>query len=1123
MAVELSCPEMASWRALFDGALPPEERERLERHLEACPACQRLLDQEELGEEPLRQIVGRVGDPAAVPADPTLSHFLERLHQTPSTERPAGAAPSDLYFLQPADRPGLLGTLGRYEVQEVVGQGGMGVVLKAFEPALQRVVAIKVLAPQLAASAGARKRFAREAKAAAAVRHEHVVAVHGVHEAEGLPYLVMQYVAGESLQARLDRSGPLDVAAVVCIAQQAASGLAAAHAQGLIHRDVKPANILLAARGLAPAAKPQAAVVKITDFGLARTADDAQLTESGVVAGTPEYMAPEQARGEAVDHRSDLFSLGSVLYTLCTGRPPFRGSTALAVLRHVSDTPAPPVRSVKPDVPAWLEALIARLLAKDPAQRFQSAAEVAALLERYLAHLQQPTAVAVPELPPPPPRPAPGRAGPGNATTTAPGHPRFPRWLLSRSHLLVAVVVLASAAVVAAGLTPVLLGLANAAPRANPDTQPGEPAPPDSDVWCVACSPDGKVVAAGAGLWDKPGELGVWNLATREPLQRFVEDLGVSSVALSPDGKLLAAASWTGHVRVYEWASGKQLFDFLVLGVARLALSPDGRLMATATEDQTVQLWDLTQGKLLADLEGDLFRFHCVAFSPDGTQVLAGGGDWKPFGINQVTVWDVASRKQVMKLTGHMGAVLAIRYSPDGKTIATSSVDSTLRTWDAATGNPLKRFIGHGSLVETVAFTPDGKNLVSGSQDRTVRFWDVEEAREIGRLPMPGRVRVLAFAPDGQTLFVGGNPKFLKLLDATTHEELATLWNGGDKQLAAMDHLPIATPPPEGDKRWLTAAGLLGLGLAFVLSITFAVWLSLQRPAVTPPAPAAPTAPVPISFACSGCGKALKGKPELAGKKVKCPQCGKPTAVPEAPTVVAPAAAPRARRPRGAVLAAFAASGLLAVLFLAGLGLARDTSKPPPAVSRLQMLANRVKAGRSDTIDARHTRGVADADLSVLEGLPNLRNLNLDHSQITDAGLKVVARAGGNLVSLSVTNTQVTDAGLAEINGLKGLEDLRLDKLPITDVGMAQLVAFPRLKKLSLYQTHVTDEGLAYLKQCPALEHLSLDDVAPISDAGLRYLSACRNLKYVSVWHTQVTDNGIQELTGALPGLKVNH
>src|SRR5262245_11703697 len=237
----------------------------------------------------------------------------------------------------------------------------MGVVLKAFDPALHRFVAIKVMAAAVAGSATARRRFTREAQAAAAVCHEHIVAVYGVHKAGGLPYLVMQYVPGESLQDRLDREGPLEPTEVVRIGMQAASALAAAHAQGLIHRDIKPANLLLE-NGLAR--------IKITDFGLARMVDDVGLTQNGVVAGTPEYMAPEQARGEPIDASADLFSLGCVLYALCTGASPFRGPTPLAVLRRVCDQEPVPLRSLNPDVPAWLEAVIHRLLAKAPGGRF---------------------------------------------------------------------------------------------------------------------------------------------------------------------------------------------------------------------------------------------------------------------------------------------------------------------------------------------------------------------------------------------------------------------------------------------------------------------------------------------------------------------------------------------------------------------------------------------------------------------------------------------------------------------------------------------------------------------------------------------------------------------------------
>ena len=201
----------------------------------------------------------------------------------------------------------------------------------------------------------------------------------------------MPYVRGPSLQRRLDDKGPLAVVEILRVAVQAAAGLAAAHAQGLVHRDVKPANILLS-DGIER--------VKLTDFGLARAADDASLTKTGVIAGTPQYMSPEQARGEPLDQRSDLFSLGSVLYAMCTGRVPFRAETSYGVLRRITDEEPRPIREINPDIPDWLGHIVARLMAKRREDRFQSANEVATLLEACLAHIQQPTAAPLPEISP---------------------------------------------------------------------------------------------------------------------------------------------------------------------------------------------------------------------------------------------------------------------------------------------------------------------------------------------------------------------------------------------------------------------------------------------------------------------------------------------------------------------------------------------------------------------------------------------------------------------------------------------------------------------------------------------------------------------------------------------------
>ncbi|MEI8383991.1 MAG: bifunctional serine/threonine-protein kinase/formylglycine-generating enzyme family protein, partial [Planctomycetota bacterium] len=274
-------------------------------------------------------------------------------------------------YLETSTKPGSLGRLAHYEVLQVIGRGAFGVVLRAFDEKLQRVVAIKVMSPEMASTSPARKRFLREAQASAAIRHEHVVSVYAVEE-KPIPYLVMEYIPGLTLQQRLDEGGPLDVPTVLRLGRQIAEGLEAAHSQDLIHRDIKPGNILLEAGVLDK--------VKITDFGLARAADDASLTQSGTIAGTPMYMAPEQALGHKLDRRADLFSLGSVLYQMVSGRPPFRAPTALAVLKRVVEETPRPIREIIPETPQWLCDIITKLHAKKPDDRYQSAREVADVL-----------------------------------------------------------------------------------------------------------------------------------------------------------------------------------------------------------------------------------------------------------------------------------------------------------------------------------------------------------------------------------------------------------------------------------------------------------------------------------------------------------------------------------------------------------------------------------------------------------------------------------------------------------------------------------------------------------------------------------------------------------------------
>jgi serine/threonine protein kinase len=298
------------------------------------------------------------------------------------------AADAWLELLEPSEIPDCLGTIGPYEVIELIGRGGMGLVVRAHDPKLKRTVAIKLLAPELATHPMSVRRFLREAQAAAAVSHDHVVTIHSINEKSRPPRIVMEYVDGRSLQQKIDQSGPLDVLSILRIGMQTAAGLAAAHRQGLIHRDIKPSNILLE-NGIER--------VKLTDFGLARAIDDVGVTRAGQIAGTPQYMSPEQAQGHLLDHRTDLFSFGCVMYAMCTGRSAFRADSAVAVMHSVVHDAPKPINDVNLEIPVWLCEIVDKLLEKNPDDRFQSADEVEDLIARHLAHIQQPQSARQPE------------------------------------------------------------------------------------------------------------------------------------------------------------------------------------------------------------------------------------------------------------------------------------------------------------------------------------------------------------------------------------------------------------------------------------------------------------------------------------------------------------------------------------------------------------------------------------------------------------------------------------------------------------------------------------------------------------------------------------------------------
>jgi serine/threonine protein kinase len=700
-----------------------------------------FLEQACRGDAKLRQRVGillrahdSAGDfldrPAVVQLADDLSALTEIEEdvsdsQTPvgneeGTKSPGAAKDEALSFLQPSSKPGTLGRLGHYEVLEVLGRGGFAIVVRAFDEVLQRVVAIKVLSAQMALTSPARKRFLREARASAAVRDDHVVPIHAVEE-HPRPYLVMEYIPGQTLQQKLDATGPLETSEMLRLAVQIARGLAAAHAQGLIHRDIKPSNILLE-----PGIETK---VKITDFGLARTADDASLTQSGVIAGTPLYMAPEQALGEPIDYRADLFSLGSVLYVMLTGRPPFRAPSALAVLKRVCDDTPRPICEIIPEAPPWLCELIGKLHAKKPQDRFQTAQEVADLLAQ-----------------PPVGADTMGWWRPGWRSPAA--RPRRRKWLTAAVLLLSVGLPLGLIALCLTNPTATILRLKGDGPKVD-----DPPTPPDaktaklkkplighkSGVISVAYSPNGRLLASG----DKDGEVLVWNMpdgTSLYPLPANGSD--VHALAFSPDGKFLltASARGNGDINIWDAETGKPdgALKGHTSGLFEFSFGPDGKTLVSAGWEPKVRVWDFAARREVQaiDVPGGQW-IRSVVVSADG-KIAVGSGEkvflFKPDG-QLVNTFDTKAGP--------------LCFSPDGRLLAgTTWTEGRVTVWDVGTGKKASVWRAHEGLANGVAFSGDGRVLVTAGSDG-VRLWDVATQAKLGEVRHDRCAYQLAFSPDG--------------------------------------------------------------------------------------------------------------------------------------------------------------------------------------------------------------------------------------------------------------------------------------------------------------------------------------------------------------------------------------
>lgn len=776
--VATTCPTQDNLRALVNGSLPEPLANETTEHIGVCTRCQSAIEgvaQQDVSGSgfsfsgiAIEELVGVaaqvapprdsaywkavenasgefhrgqgvVADLARTAAESVPVEHASRVAQS-SSERPPTSGPpvaALLPFLKPSEDPAYIGRLHHFEISRVIGRGGMGIVLEAFDTHLQRVVAIKVLNPEYAKNDVARQRFCREGRAAAAISHEHVVAMHQVaREDQGeVAFLVMQYIEGDTLEKRLEQNRPFPPAEAARIGMQIAAGLSAAHDRGMVHRDIKPANILI---------EHGTERVKLTDFGLARATDDVRLTKTGMVTGTPLYMSPEQATGASANERSDLFSLGAVLYELLTGVSPFEAPSIVGVMKRIMDETPPAPSTLNPDVPEALTDLTLALLEKDPDRRPDSARSVAQTLATIVASYGPISPLHVPVL--------------GTDTFAAP---------VSGNHRLVSRKTLhASWAIGALGVISLLVAMAIWSLAGNGAfTDNDSSAFPvtvlegnHGAVWAVDFDPTGKKVATAiedgsVRLWDvaerkvlrsfdahrgivwmiqyhptepmiatsgNDGLVKIWDANDLKLLQEWDAQSPIRKVAFSPDGSRIVAGDQDGVIHCWDIESGQTLVEVTQPGaIMGVDWSHDGSLIATVGSDKIVRVWDAETLEPRQTMQGHTGPIYNVAFADSGKRMATVG--WG----KQILIWDTDTGQQVMQLEGSSGDNWSVAFCSEGEHAVVASQDGNCRIWDLTNGELVATLAGHESAVHNLSLDPIGHQIATSGRDGTIRVWDL--------------------------------------------------------------------------------------------------------------------------------------------------------------------------------------------------------------------------------------------------------------------------------------------------------------------------------------------------------------------------------------------------------------